>query len=109
MLTPYTERQKSMIVSNVLKAVKDSTKLSQQGYKYLYLCSGFIAHYDRHGFIAYYREKGKLFFDIIEYQRWNKWENFKPSDTDYQYYQSKADIYNRIYKTLTAKGFKNAI
>jgi hypothetical protein len=42
MLTPYTERQKTMIVNNVIKAVKDPDKLSKQAYKYLYLCSGFM-------------------------------------------------------------------
>jgi len=109
MLTPYTERQKTMIVNNVIKAVKDPEKLSKQGYKYLYLCSGFIAHYNHHGFIGHYREPGKLFCDLVEYERWNKWENFRPNDQDYEYYRSKADIYSRIYKTLIKKGFKNAI
>jgi len=108
MLIPYTERQKTMIVNNVIKAVKDPEKLSKQGYKYLYLCSGFIAHYNHHGFIGYYREPGKLFCDLVEYERWNKWENFRPNDQDYEYYRSKADIYSRIYKTLIKKGFKNA-
>jgi hypothetical protein len=101
MLTPYTERQKTTIVNNVVRAVKNPDKLSKQAYKYLYLCSGFIAHYNHAGFIAHYREPGKLFFDILQRHNWNKWENFRPADNDYFYYRSKADIYNRIVYFLT--------
>lgn len=100
MLTPYTERQKTMIVNNVVKAVKDAAKLSKQAYKYLYLCSGFIAHYDHAGFIGYYR-RNSLVNDIVKFADWNEWRNFTPNDRDYEYYKSKADIYNRIINSLT--------
>jgi hypothetical protein len=99
MITPYTERQKSMIVSNVIKAVKDPDKLSKQAYKYLYLCSGFIAHYDHGGFISYY-QRHSLKADILRFRDSNQWKNFTPNDRDYQYYQSKADIYNRIIQSM---------
>lgn len=99
MLTPYTERQKTMIVNNVLKAVEDPRKLSKQAYKYLYLCSGFIAHYDHVGFISYY-SRNNLKADILRFRDSNRWKNFTPSDRDYQYYQSKADIYGRIVNSL---------
>lgn len=101
MITPYTERQKNMIVSNVLKAVKDPAKLSKQAYKYLYLCSGFIAHYDHQGFISYY-QRNNLKTDIIRFRILNQWGNFTPNDRDYQYYKSKADIYNRIIQSIGA-------
>ena len=100
MLTPYTERQKTMIVNNVIKAVKDPEKLSKQGYKYLYLCSGFIAHYNHAGFIGHYRWNS-LRGDILHFADWNEWRNFKPGDQNYEYYKSKADIYNRIVYFLT--------
>ena len=48
-LTPLTERQKTLIVNNVVKAVKNIDSLNQTGYRFLYLSSGFIAHYDLHG------------------------------------------------------------
>jgi hypothetical protein len=92
-LTPFTEKQKSMIVSNVLKAVDNPDKLSKQAYKYLYLCAGFIAHYDHKGFISYY-QRNSLKADILQFRDWNQWRNFAPNDRDYQYYKSKADIYN---------------
>jgi hypothetical protein len=99
MLTPYTERQKSMIVSNVLKALDNPDRLSKQSYKYLYLCSGFIAHYDHGGFISYY-QRHDLKNDLIKFKDSNQWRNFSPDDRDYQYYQSKADIYNRIIQSM---------
>lgn len=100
MLTPYTDRQKSMIINNVIKAVKDPAKLSKQGYKYLYLCSGFIAHYDHSGFISYYI-RNDLKADILRFRDSNRWANFTPADRDYQYYQSKADIYQSIVAKLS--------
>lgn len=101
MLTPYTARQNSMIVSNVMKAVDNPAKLSKQAYKYLYLCAGFIAHYDHGGFISYYR-RNSLKADILRFKDWNQWRNFAPNDRDYQYYKSKADIYNRIIQSMGA-------
>lgn len=103
MLKPYTERQKTTIVNNVIKAVKDPDKLSKQAYKYLYLCSGFIAHYNHAGFIGHYRWNS-LRGDILHFADWNEWRNFKPGDQNYEYYKSKADIYNRIVDSLK-KGF----
>ena len=100
MLTPYTEKQASMIVNNVLKALNDPSKLSKQAYKYLYLCSGFIAHYNHQGFMSYYNREGKLKQDILDNARINQWRNFTPMDRDYQYYQSKAAIYNRIINAI---------
>jgi len=101
MLTPYTSRQQSMIVSNVMKAVDNPAKLSKQAYKYLYLCSGFIAHYDHGGFISYY-QRHSLKADILRFRDSNQWKNFTPHDRDYQYYKSKADIYNRIVNSIGA-------
>jgi hypothetical protein len=100
MITPYTEKQSTMIVNNVLKAINDPAKLSKQAYKYLYLCSGFIAHYNHQGFISYYKTEGKLKKDLLDNARINQWLNFTPIDRDYQYYQSKARIYNRIINAI---------
>jgi hypothetical protein len=94
-LTPLTERQKALIVSNVVKACKNIDNLNKTGYKYLYLCSGFIAHYDLYGFIASYTGE-TLKRDILSYAGQNQWKNFRPGESDYDYYMSKADVYNRI-------------
>jgi hypothetical protein len=94
-LAPLTERQKTLIVSNVVKACKNIDNLNKTGYKYLYLCSGFIAHYDLYGFIASYTGE-TLKRDILSYAGQNQWKNFRPGERDYDYYMSKADVYNRI-------------
>jgi hypothetical protein len=94
-LAPLKERQKALIVSNVVKACKNIDNLNKTGYKYLYLCSGFIAHYDLYGFIASYTGES-LKRDILSYAGQNQWRNFRPGERDYDYYMSKADVYNRI-------------
>lgn len=94
-LIPLTERQKTLIVNNVVSAVKDINKLNRTGYKYLYLCSGFIAHYNLHGFISHYQDYD-LKRDILDNVNINKWLNFRPGDKDYEYYRSKADVYAQI-------------
>ena len=98
-LAPLTERQKTLIVSNVVKAVKNIDNLNKTGYKYLYLCSGFIAHYDLYGFIAHYSDRS-LKQDIISFAGQNQWKNFRPGERDYDYYMSKADVYNRILEKI---------
>jgi hypothetical protein len=95
-LSPLTERQKALIVSNVVKACHNIDNLNRTGYKYLYLCSGFIAHYDLYGFISAYIEPNSLKRDILSFAGQNQWKNFRPGERDYDYYMSKADVYNRI-------------
>lgn len=95
-LTPLTERQKVLIVNNVVKACKNIDNLNKTGYKFLYPASGFIAHYDLYGFIVAYSNPGKLKRDIVNNAGQNQWRNFRPGERDYDYYMSKADVYNRI-------------
>lgn len=102
MLTPYTEKQKSLIVNNIVKACNDIKTLNRTGYKYIYLASGFIAHYDINGFICHYT-RHDLMTDILDHERSNKWLNFREGDRDYLYYKSKADIYSRIVSKLRNK------
>ena len=98
-LTPLTERQKALIVSNVVKACKDITQLNKTGYRYLNLCSGFIAHYDLYGFIDFYTHVN-LKHDLVGFAGQNQWKNFRPGERDYDYYMSKADVYNRILEKI---------
>jgi hypothetical protein len=99
-LTPLTEKQKSLIVANVVKSVKDIYKINRTGYNFLYLCSGFIAHYNLYGFIAAYNTPGKLKRDLLNNLQQNQWRNFRPGERDYDYYMSKADVYNRIISQI---------
>ena len=98
-LTPLTERQKTLIVNNVLRACTDITKLNGTGYNYLYLCSGFIAHYSKFGFIDYY-EDHSLANDLIENARNNQWLNFHMGEKNYEYMMAKKNVYNRILEGL---------
>ena len=100
MLKPLTPRQQDMIVRNVVNATRSIDLLSKSSYKYLYLCSGFIAHYNYWGFMAHYGEPGSLRQDIINYAGQNQWRNFRPGDADYEYYASKAEVYTRIINQL---------
>ena len=96
----YTENQKIRIINNVVRAANgEIDKLSGPAYKFLHLASGFIAHYNRYGFIIHY-SYNSLKRDILNNQRFNQWLNFRPGERDYEYYMSKADIYNRICERL---------
>ena len=94
-LIPLTERQKTLIVNNVVKSVKNIDSLNKTGYNFLYLASGFIAHYNLNGFIGFYRHIS-LKNDLIGFANSNQWKNFRPGERDYEYYMAKADVYNRI-------------
>ena len=98
-MTPLSERQKTLIVNNVVKAVKNIDNLNKTGYNFLYLCSGFIAHYDLHGFIASYTGES-LKRDILNFAGQNQWNNFRPGESDYDYYMAKKEVYNRILREI---------
>lgn len=98
-MTPLTEAQKVRIVNNVVKATKDIKQLNKTGYNFLYLASGFIAHYSLFGFIEHYSQYD-LKKDILQNANMNMWKNFTPNDKDYHYYQAKADVYRRILEKI---------
>ena len=98
-LEAITERQSTLIVSNVLRACSNIEKLNGTGYKFINLASGFIAHYNLNGFIDYYTHNS-LKADILANARMNQWNNFRPGDQNYDYYMSKARIYARIVEGL---------
>jgi hypothetical protein len=97
-----TEKQKSLIVNNIIKACDDIEKLNGTGYKFIYLASGFIAHYNLNGFKGHYIGSS-LADNILANESANKWLNFREGDRDYLYYKSKADIYSRICNKLRNK------
>jgi hypothetical protein len=98
-LTPLTPRQQALIVSNVLKAVKNIDNLNKTGYNFVYQCSGFIAHYDLYGFIASYTGES-LKRDLLSFAGQNQWNNFRPGESNYEYYMSKRDTYNQILAAI---------
>jgi len=103
MITPYTESQKTLIVNNVVRACKNIETLNRTVYKFIYLCSGFIAHHNLYGFISAYSENESLKRNILRNVNQNQWGNFRPGERDYEYYMSKKDVYNRIVSQLTSQ------
>jgi len=99
MLEPLTQRQQDLIVKNVVRALEDIEALNKTGYNFLYLASGFIAHYSINGFKAYYSTHC-LEQDILDNARQNMWSNFHPGDDGYEYYKSKAAVYKRILSDI---------
>ena len=101
-LEPKTKATMVRIVNNVTKVIKTGNieLLSKQAYNYLYLCCGFIAHYNWNGFKAYYADTALLKADILANEESNKWRNFRPGDKDYEYYHNKALIYAAIVNAI---------
>jgi len=97
-MKPITPRQKSMILSSFKKvfATGDIENLTNTAYRYIYLASGFIAHYNLYGFRDAYRDVDLLKQNILLNARANQWSNFTPADKNYDYYMSKADVYKSL-------------
>jgi len=95
MIAPLTQRQQDLIVKNVIRSLEDIESLNRTGYNFLYLASGFIAHYSINGFKAYYSDHS-LEEDILANARANNWLNFRPEDENYAYYMTKRAVYQRI-------------
>lgn len=102
MIEPLTLAQQDRIVSNILRACKDIEALNRTGYNFLYLASGFIAHYDINGFKSYYSSHS-LVDDILANQRQNMWKNFTVQDDNYLYYMTKKQVYQRILAGIGAR------
>jgi hypothetical protein len=98
-IEPLSKQKQALIVNNVVKACKDINQLNKTGYNFLSLASGFIAHYNLQGFIDYY-EGGGLKEEILRLAPINQWENFRPGEENYEYYSSKAQVYNAIIGKL---------
>ena len=97
-LEPRTPIQMTHIVNSVIRVIKTGNieLLTKQAYNYLYLCSGFIAHYNWYGFKDYYSDTTLLKADLLDNYQSNQWRNFHPGDENYEYYMNKAEIYKRI-------------
>jgi hypothetical protein len=101
-MTPLTNREKQLIAKNILAACKDITKLNKRGYDFINMASGFIAHYNLQGFIAYYSEHS-LQENIERNARNNQWTNFRNGERDADYYHAKRDCYNMILGGIVAR------
>jgi hypothetical protein len=89
-------------IKAILKSIREVFEyrnieyLTKSAYGYLYLCSGFIAHYNLNGFRDAYRNIETLREALFSNEPMNQWRNFLPEDHDYEYMMQKRNIYNRI-------------
>lgn len=99
MIQLKTDRQCKLIINNIVKACDNIDKLNGTGYNFIYLASGFIAHYNLQGF-KYEFSKESLKDTILLFKNQNQWDNFRPSDDNYAYYMQRKEIYNAICNKL---------
>jgi len=95
-IQPITDKEQSLILKNVVAACRDISKLNKRGYNFLYLASGFIAHYNLDGFKEAFGNGAALRRAILANQDNNQWRNFREGERDAAYYFSKRDVYNAI-------------
>jgi hypothetical protein len=95
-----SQKQADAVVRSVVAAAKQGMhKLTKAGYGFINLASGFIAHYNIHGFRDYY-ERNDFRADILRFQNQNQWHNFHPGEQNYEYMMQKKEIYNRICEAI---------
>jgi hypothetical protein len=99
-LEPFSVEEAQRIIHDCVKAARNIDNLTEKAYRFLNLSSGFIAHYDRSGFMGHYGEPGSLKKDILTHQNHNQWRNFRPGERGYEYYMQKKDIYNAVCDCL---------
>jgi hypothetical protein len=95
-LAPFSFEEEQKIIRDCVKAANSIEDMTDKACRFLNLSNGFIAHYDKSGFMGYYREPGSLKKDILDNQRNNQWGNFRPGEREYEYYMQKKNIYNAV-------------
>ena len=100
MLTKMTSKEMHLTIKSVVAAVKDIEAINSRAYDFLYLASGFIAHYNIDGFCDYYRAVS-LRDEILRNQDANRWDNFREGEKDYEYYRQKGAIYQAICEIIS--------
>jgi hypothetical protein len=103
-----TPRQTDLIVSSIRKVFEtnDINHLTKSAYDFLHLSSGFIAHYNLHGFRAEYDNVSLLKNRLAANYGSNQWNNFRPGENDYDYMMQKKEIYNRICALFAGEGYE---
>jgi hypothetical protein len=99
-LEPFSIEEEQRIIRDCVKAANNIEAMTDRAYRFLNLSSGFIAHYNKWGFMGYYREPGSLKRDILVHQKNNQWDNFRSGERGYEYYMQKKNIYNAVCDCL---------
>jgi hypothetical protein len=97
---PFSVEEEQKIIRDCVKAARNIDGMTDKAYRFLNLSSGFIARYNKFGFMDYYREPGSLKQDILAHQNHNQWGNFHPGEQGYEYYMQKKNIYKTICDCL---------
>lgn len=104
MLEPKPQFIINKIVRSIVLACKeDINKLTDVAYSWLHIKSGFIAHYNRTGFIGHYGSGFMLRQAILDNSSRNSVTNYYKGEQDYPYYKQQADTYELICKYLTGR------
>jgi hypothetical protein len=103
MIHPFEQDKTARIVKNILAACRDISLLSQEGYRWMNLRAGFIAHYDMEGFIEEYQTCQNLRDNILVNQIHNTSCNRSRKDRDYLYYLQQCEMYQQIVEQLLAE------
>lgn len=102
----------NLITKNILLVLKtgDINRLSKKSYNFLYLMSGFIAHYNHNGFMGYYQDTEDLRRDILQSSDLSNPDYylesfFQKSDTPHnikmaEHYREKSAILNELKKLI---------
>jgi hypothetical protein len=99
-LEPFSVEEEQRIIRDCVKAANNIETLTDKAYRFLNLSNDFIAHYNKFGFMDYYREPGSLKKDILTNQQNNQWGNFRSGEREYEYYMQKKNIYNAVCDCL---------
>jgi hypothetical protein len=99
-LEPFSIEEEQKIIRDCVKAARNIDDLTDKAYRFLNLSNGFIAHYNKFGFMDNYHEPGSLKRDILSYQSHNQWGNFRSGERGYEYYMQKKRIYNTVCDCL---------
>jgi hypothetical protein len=103
MIHPLEKDKSLRVMNNILAACRDITCLSLEGYRWIHLRAGFIAHYDLEGFIEEYQTCRNLRDNILANQIHNTCCNRSRKDRDYPYYLQQCEMYQQIVEQLLAE------
>jgi hypothetical protein len=99
-LEPFGIEEEQNIIRDCVKAAENIEAMTDRACRFLNLSSGFIARYDKWGFMGYYREPGSLKQDIPANQKNNRRDKFRPGERGYEYYMQKKNICNAVCDCL---------
>ncbi len=105
-MTPLGKEKENRIIRGIglVFLLQDINQLDKYGYQFLCQCLGFIAHYNKQGFIQHYGNEDKLKRDVVLYVSLNQCDDYQKGDYEYEFMMQKKRIYNTVLK-ISRGGF----